>query len=463
MSPFIGEAFIIGAKQGVSLALSTSLVLALFRREHLDQLRRSFLAGVAVVLLATLAVMNLNGTHEFRATIVKLTGYVFGLLYLFSLGSLYHATGTDLLGRLKGPVRGSGVLVPLVFLLTVLYFAPDMAGSSLFLVELFSLAGRNQAVFAAAAAGFVLAASLSHLAFKRIGMHALRLFGLPQALLVLALMKLMFGGVRGFTELSLIPSVQAGLMKLVHDMVHQLFVMIMVPDHPLLTMTAWKYIGLVFGNTVGLWLSLILFIMPLAIFIKKHFAEAIIPPPEAARPALQRLFIKAARDQRLLKSIPVFAFMLFILSTWFVQSGESAGTLYMPEPKVITAAAGKAVIPLQTPAEDLRDGMLHKYTITINDEPVHLLIMRRPDGTLAVCLDACEICPPDGYGQARAHVVCVSCNTPMPFESLGKPGGCNPIPLEALVTDKVIQVQIGEIAVQMKKINSGKGSEGGAQ
>jgi uncharacterized membrane protein len=86
--------------------------------------------------------------------------------------------------------------------------------------------------------------------------------------------------------------------------------------------------------------------------------------------------------------------------------------------------------------------------------------MKKPDGTLSVCLDACEICAPDGYGQSKDHVVCLYCNTPIPFDTVGKPGGCNPIPLAALVTDKEVRVDIAMIREKWALMRSGQARGG---
>ena len=455
MSPFINDAFVIGVKGGIPLYLCASLVLAYGRKERLAYMKMPLFAGMLALLLTSLMVMNANVTPEFRAVIVKMIGYVFGLFYLFSLGALYHTTGTDMLGPLKTLSRKSAVMVPVILLLTLLYFAPDMAGSSLYVADLYSMAERNKIVFLAAAAGFGLAILLTHIVVTRVTFDVMRLFDLPQVLLFLALMKLIAGGVRGFAEMSLIPSVQAGLMKLIHDMVHQTFLFLLVPDHPLLSTTTWNFIGVLFGATVGQWLSLAIMLLPLIIFIKIQFNEAVSLPREISVPARKRIFIRSVRDQRLTKSIPVIIFMVFIMSTWFAQKGESTDPLYTPEPRQVLAENGKVTIPLQSALDDLRDGSLHKFSVTVAGEDVRLFIMKKPDGTLAVCLDACEICPPDGYGQAPGHVVCLNCKTPIPFVSLGKPGGCNPIPLVALVTDKDVQIDLAEISGQWAKVKSG--------
>ena len=124
------------------------------------------------------------------------------------------------------------------------------------------------------------------------------------------------------------------------------------------------------------------------------------------------------------------------------------------------AEGGAVAIALQSPGEDLRDGAIHKFSVTIDDEVARLLILKKPDGTLSVCLDACEICAPDGYGQSREHVVCLYCNTPIPFDTVGKPGGCNPIPLAALVTDKEVRVDIAMIREKWALMRSGQARGG---
>lgn len=466
MSQFAREALFIGFKEGLILAVSLFVILSYLRSAGLDGLKKPIIAGILAVFAASLSVLTIQADAEIRDAAVRMTGYSFGLFYLLSLGALFHATGTDMLGPFSRLFRTRVILVPCVFFLSLLYYVPDMAGSSLYVAHLFSMSGNRAMVFIPAATGLFLAVLVFVLLVRRAGpkipMHDL--FGLPQVLLFLALLKLLSGGVRGFAELSLIPSVQAGLTKLIHDVVHQTFVTIMVPDHEILTTTAWNFIGILFGHTVTLWLSLVILVAPLLLFIKKHFSEeALMSPPARQAQAVRRLYIKSFRDKRLLKSLPVFAFLLVIMSVWFVEKGESTASLYNPAPRPVIAAGSQLSIPLQAPGEDLRDGSLHKFSLAVNGEIYRLLVMKKPDGTLAVCLDACEICRPEGYGQGRDHVVCLYCNTPIPFDTIGRTGGCNPIPLDALVTEKDLIIEVSEIREKWQTVDSGKNEEKAAQ
>ena len=456
MSRFVLEALFIGAKEGLKLALCLFLVLGYLRTSGSDSLKRPFAAGLAIVFLASFAAMSVPVSLELREAIVRLLGYVFGLFYFFSLGALFHATGTDVLGPLAGVVRSSTLLVPVTLLLTILYFFPDMAGSSLYVADLSGMSGASFGIFGAAGAGFLMVLAAAYGISRRYRPDISRLFDLPQLLLVLSLLKLLAGGVRGFAELSLIPAVQAGLKKLIHDIVHQTFVLLLVPDHAILSTTTWTFVNVLFGEAVGLWLSLLLLVLPLALFIRRHFTAPVSVPDSVVVPARRRIFVKAVQDLRVQRSLPVIVFLLFIIGLWFSQKGTSLNTLYIPDARPVTAEGGMVTIPLQSPLDDLRDGSIHKFSFADADREIRILILKKPDGSLGVCLDACEICAPDGYGQAKGHVVCLYCRTPIPFETVGRAGGCNPIPLQALVTDKDVRIAVAEILEKWSTIGTGK-------
>lgn len=461
MNQFAPDAFLIGIKEGLKLSLTAFLVISYIDRERLEGLKKSLYAGILAVSAVSLGVMTVSAGAELREVSVKLIGYSFGLFYLLSLGALFHTTGTDMLGPVGRVMKNNNlVLIPVIFFLSLLYYVPDMAAASLYVGDLFFMSGQRTHIFMLAGAGMLISLT-TLLMIRRTRLNAViaPLLGLPQVLLFLALIKLMTGGVKGFAELSLIPSVQAGLAKLIHDAVHQTFVTAMVPDHQILTTTAWNFIGILFGNAVTLWLSLIILVLPLFLFIRKHFSEKAPVPPELPMGAPRRIYIKHFKDMRLLKSIPVFAFLLIITAVWFHEKGESRDALYVPQPSPVAATGGVVAIPLHSPAEDLLDGKLHTYALDVNGDAYRFLVMKRPDGTLSLCLDACEICRPEGYGQGREHLVCLYCKTPIPFETIGEPGGCNPIPVTALVTEKEIRVEVREIVKKWQLVNSAKNRE----
>jgi len=61
-------------------------------------------------------------------------------------------------------------------------------------------------------------------------------------------------------------------------------------------------------------------------------------------------------------------------------------------------------------------------------------------------LDACEICGPVGFYKTSQGVTCKNCAAPINPQSMGMPGGCNPIPLKAQVSGDAVIISEAELA-----------------
>ncbi|HEY0282002.1 MAG TPA: Fe-S-containing protein, partial [Rhizomicrobium sp.] len=59
---------------------------------------------------------------------------------------------------------------------------------------------------------------------------------------------------------------------------------------------------------------------------------------------------------------------------------------------------------------------------------------------IGVVYDACAICGDAGYLQRGDEIICLACNVRLFRPSIGKPGGCNPIPLPHTVRNGVIVI-----------------------
>ena len=112
----------------------------------------------------------------------------------------------------------------------------------------------------------------------------------------------------------------------------------------------------------------------------------------------------------------------------------------------IAAENGFAVVPL----ENVQDGHLHRYAYrTKNGTTVRFIIIRKGGNAYGVGLDACEICGPTGYIERDDQVVCKLCDVVMNKQTIGMPGGCNPIPLE-------YKVESGGIRIAEEKLEAAK-------
>ncbi|MDR1829111.1 MAG: Fe-S-containing protein [Methylobacteriaceae bacterium] len=81
----------------------------------------------------------------------------------------------------------------------------------------------------------------------------------------------------------------------------------------------------------------------------------------------------------------------------------------------------------------LMDGNLHRFVwFTDTGRPVRFFVVNRFSKTDApgVVFDACLLCGDKGYIQENDQIVCVGCKVRLYKPSIGKHGGCNPVPVE---------------------------------
>ncbi len=115
--------------------------------------------------------------------------------------------------------------------------------------------------------------------------------------------------------------------------------------------------------------------------------------------------------------------------------------LYASQPPRISTPT--PVVPnedglLKFPIEAMKDGKLHRFSYVTSDGTVvrFFIINRYQDSVkLTAVYDSCLVCGDMGYNQEGNDVICLACNVRMFVPSIGKPGGCNPIPFEFEMTD----------------------------
>jgi len=457
MSLFISEAFFTGLKESIKIASVGAVFFSILREKN--GLGKYFLIGLLMSLLIVPIAFSISPEIGIKTFIVRLTGYAFFVFFLLSVLYLYHSTGTEIFFGWRSPTLPKKLIGAITLCLTVFYFSPDVVGSGFYLRELSIMKSNLTGVFISASIGLIppllvfIFPPLRGFLIKNLR----RYFDIPQFFLFLSIIKLIGGGVRGYVEFSLIPLVQAGLMKFIHDFVHQTFVFLMVPDHPMLQLTVWNFIGILFGSNIAMVLALVLLLVPILIFLYRGLLSPIYIDGELKMtPAQKRIKKASLKTQRRLKAVPAMVFIVSVLALWYSTIGERATELYTPPAKPIVSDKGQVIIPLSDPTMNLFDGQIHKFVLIEEGQTIRLLIIKKPDGKLATCLDACEICPPEGYGQRTGHVVCIYCMTPIPIDTLGKAGGCNPIPLPATITEADIRIRTEDILLKWKEVKSGK-------
>jgi high-affinity iron transporter len=110
----------------------------------------------------------------------------------------------------------------------------------------------------------------------------------------------------------------------------------------------------------------------------------------------------------------------------------------------VTFTNGKAVISIK----DLPEGDLQRYAASVNGTRVRFLLYRKPDNKITSVFDACQICGGIGFYKGATGLICKNCAAPINPQSVGQPGGCNPIPLQSVQDGDSVVISITDLAQQ---------------
>lgn len=240
-------------------------------------------------------------------------------------------------------------------------------------------------------------------------------------------------------RLDLFSPLSMEVMKFVHDFVHQFFESMLIPDHPFFRSDVWYYIGLLFGDRVGFWGGLAIWYAPVllvALSIRLQRLPSVAHIRQGA--ARRKVLAGFINNRRYRLAAPLLA--LILLSAAAYRSRYPSVEYWDPKPLQVTAsAAGEILIPKKGEV-DLEDGRLHKYLYRQGGREARFFVVLTPSGKLTASLDACAICKPDGYGQSGDMVLCYYCKTLIPLDTVGKPGGCNPVPVRLVTKGDAVSI-----------------------
>jgi high-affinity iron transporter len=151
----------------------------------------------------------------------------------------------------------------------------------------------------------------------------------------------------------------------------------------------------------------------------------------------------ARRERRWAIAVCITAFVFITTIT--------ARVIYAEEPPVsqltpITFdAGGKTSIS----TKDLPQGELRFYSADVKGTNVRFFLYRKPDGKVAAVFDACQICGGVGFYKGSSGIICKNCAAPINPQSVGQPGGCNPIPLQPPQEGDQVVISITDLAQQV--------------
>jgi FTR1 family protein len=410
------QAFIITLREGVEAALIVGITLAYLGKIGRNDLRKSVYAALgaafAVSIGLAVVVSRFNLNEDIFEGWVMLAAAVFVITMIIFM----MKTGRKLKGEIEGKIglfaRGdAGVndarfgLFLFVFLMvlregveTVLILSAVTLNST----ELMSFIGTLSGVIVAIFFGVMFVKG-------SVKINLQKFFRVTTAILFLVAAQLVIGGLHELSENGVLPSSREEM----------------------------AIIGPIVRNELFFFITILVLAGLMVLFEMKSRQPVELPPAGAAR----RKALWTARKERLwMASVYICSFIFIVMITASFIYEKSASAL-SPATEV-AFVDGKVSIPLKT----VYDGELHRFAANENGMEVRFFLYQKPDGKVATVLDACEICGPVGFYKGSQGVICKNCAAPINPQSVGMPGGCNPIPLKAQVTDDAVIISEADVA-----------------
>lgn len=405
------EALVITLREGVEGALVLAIALALLKRRGLDHLRGALFAGTLVALLASgalaFAATRLTYNQELAEGIAMLVGAVLVLSLVYWMWrAAPHMKEEVESGIARAAGSGGGALG--VFLFAFLMVLREGAETAIFLSAA-SFSSEGLALWLGALAGLALAVGFGVLFVRgslRIPLKPF--FSLTSAVLLLVAAQLVVGGLHELSEARVLPASKRE-MALIGPLV--------------------KNELLLFTLTVAV----------AAIWLLRRGRVRLAPEPAATRgpeARLQRAERQREESRRRWTGI-VAVVVVGLLATAFVRGARTPARA-----PALPLAIEQGVV--RTDAAPLADDRLHFYEATTAQGPVRFFAIRVGE-RIQVCFDACEICGDAGYYEQGSEVICRNCISPIARNSLGRPGGCNPIPLPHQEVSGQIVVRVPDL------------------
>lgn len=199
------------------------------------------------------------------------------------------------------------------------------------------------------------------------------------------------------------------------------------------------------AKTTNLSSEITYFVLVVVAVIGLAFAVFVVLKKRAVWKSIKELIASRIAKAQYIYVRDVFLGVTFITLTML--AGQLYWSLVASQPPALSDAkqvelADDDFVHLElTP---LMDGNLHRFSWVADDgKVVRFFVINRLENRVApaVVLDACLLCGDAGYVQVGTQVECVACGVYMFKPSIGKPGGCNPVPMEAWkVEDDVILI-----------------------
>lgn len=404
------QAFIITLREGVEAALIVGITLAYLNKIQRTDLRKSVYVALAAAFVASIGVAIALSRLDLNEDIFEGWVMLGAAFFVVTMIIFMMRTGRKLKGEIEGKIgslagRGSQLGVFLFVFLMVLREGGEtvliLSAVKLESTALMSFIGTLLGVFAAVLFGVMFIKG-------SVRINLQKFFRFTTVILFFVAAQLVISGLHELSENGVLPSSKREM----------------------------ALIGPIVTNEWFFFVTIVALAGLMVLFDARRRQPQTLPDTGAER----RKALWSARRERLwMVSVYATSFLFILLVTAEFIYAKSVNTL--SPPTAVSFSNGAVSIPLA----QVSDGDLHRYVARENGTDVRFLLYKKPDGKVVAVFDSCQICGPVGFFKGPSGIVCKNCAAPINSQSVGTPGGCNPVPLKSNDTPDAIVIQEADL------------------
>jgi len=404
------QAFIITLREGVEAALIVGITLAYLNKIQRTDLRKSVYAALAAAFVASIGVAIALSRLDLNEDIFEGWVMLGAAFFVVTMIIFMMRTGRKLKGEIEGKIgslagRGSQLGVFLFVFLMVLREGGEtvliLSAVKLESTALMSFIGTLLGVFAAVLFGVMFIKG-------SVRINLQKFFRFTTVILFFVAAQLVISGLHELSENGVLTSSKREM----------------------------ALIGPIVTNEWFFFVTIVALAGLMVLFDARRRQPEALPDTGAER----RKALWSARRERLwMVSVYATSFLFILLVTAEFIYAKSVNELSPATP--VSFSNGAVSIPLA----QVSDGDLHRYVARENGTDVRFLLYKKPDGKVVAVFDSCQICGPVGFFKGPSGIVCKNCAAPINSQSVGTPGGCNPVPLKSDSTSNAIVIEEADL------------------
>jgi high-affinity iron transporter len=413
------EALVITLREGVEAALIVGITLAYLSKIRRPDLRRVVYAALAAAFVCSIGVAIVLSRTQFNQDIfegvVMLVAAVFVVTMIWFMGRAARKLKGEIEGKV-GSLAGSGRSFGLFLFVFLMVLREGV--ETVLILSAVSLNSTELMSFIGTVIGVLLAIIFGVMFVKgSVRINLQRFFRVTTVILVFVAAQLVVSGLHELSENGVLPSSRQEM----------------------------ALVGPIVRNDLFFFVTIIALAALMVLFDqrRRQGGPAGRTPPGIASEsrALRRKAEWTARKERLWSgAVYVTSFLFIMLVT--AQFIYAKSTTSLSPAQTLSFVNGAVAIPESA----VSDGDLHRYAVMTDGKEVRFLLFKKPDGNIVTVLDACQICGPVGFYKSGSQIICKNCSAPVNAQSIGQPGGCNPIPLKSSVNGDQIVIQQADLS-----------------